>query len=133
MSAEWTARIALLAATEAWPENRVNSLTGISAALLAVSVSLFALLPIMVDLSEMRSRDALQAISGHKRIGRCFDLILASVVCFGLCVLSGLVLLGVEWYAVYLLQIAALVLGVLLLLIGVLLAGAVMRIARGRV
>lgn len=132
MSAGWSARIALLAATEAWPESRIQSLTGIGAALLAVSVSLFALLPIMVDLSEMRSSTALQAIAGYKRIERSFDLILASVVCFGLCVLSGLVLLGVEWYAVYLLQIGAMVAGVVLLLSGVLLAGAVMRIARGR-
>lgn len=99
----------------------------VGAALLAISVGVFAFLPVIVELARHRSASADAALSRAQRAYFAFDALLTSVILLGATVLIGVLLLYAPSHWLYFAQIATLVTGVSSLLVGTMILGWTLR------
>lgn len=118
----------LLAAS--FPTGRVSDLLGVAAGLLAVSVGVFAFVPLIIELTLERSRDADRARIRAHRADHGFDVLLVSIALLGGAVGFGMITLFVHWRATYILEIACCAVGVASLLVGTLVLGLTLRAIR---
>jgi len=114
----------------AFPIDRVLHFTGVGGGLLAVSVGVFAFVPLIIEIALQRSVDPDKAVRQARRADSAFDLVLVSVVLFGVSLCMGLLATYVHFYPLYVSEVALLAAGVVALLVGTVQVGVTLRNVR---
>ena len=114
------------------PRPSVMHLTSVAATLLAISVGIFAFVPLIIDIAINRSADPNVARRRAKRAHSAFDILLAAVFALGLSVGCGLLLLYTTIHPIYVAEAVLLAGGLAGLMLGTLVLGWTLRALRGR-
>jgi heme/copper-type cytochrome/quinol oxidase subunit 2 len=112
------------------PAGRVTDFMAIAAGLLAVSVGVFAFVPLIIELALQRSADADRAYRRARHADTAFDLLLTSIAAFGVALLLGVVATYTNGRAFYLAEVTLAVIGIVTLLLGTLWLGGTLRVIR---
>lgn len=110
-----------------FPSADVTTFLNVAAALLAVSVAVYAFVPLIIELALQRSADADIGVRRATRADAAFGALLFSVAMFGISLLLGILATYAHVQAVHIAQVVLLVMGVVLLLAGTLSLGHMLR------
>ncbi len=110
--------------------DRADTFLNVAAALLAVTVGVYAFVPLIIELALQRSADADQGVRQAREADRAFDVLLLAVASLGASTCAGIAVMYEHRAWVYTMQTALLVVGMLTLLAGVLDLGRVLRKVR---
>lgn len=115
------------AVLEVVPIDLVEQFEQMVAALLACSLAVFVFVPLILELAMQRSADPDKAIARTRRAGFAFDLLLASIISYGLSLCLGLAVIYTHWWAVYVAEVVLLCAGVGAMLTGTVGLGILLR------
>jgi hypothetical protein len=113
-----------------FPRDLVLHFTLVAAGLLAVSVGVFAFVPVIIELALQRSPDAERAYRQARRADTAFDYVLGSVVLLGASVMLGILSTYEQWYVTYIGQVVLLGVGIVVLVAGTFVLGITLRSVR---
>jgi hypothetical protein len=106
------------------PDGKVDlasalSVGSISAGLLAISVGIFAFVPVLIELALQRTASADIAVRRSHRAFRSLDILLGSVFLLGISVVCATILVPIRDCRLYLIELTTACLGDVTLLLGV--------------
>jgi hypothetical protein len=115
---------------EVVPIDLVEQFEQMAAALLACSLAVFVFVPLILELAMQRSVDPDKAIARTRRAGVAFDIVLASIISYGLSLCLGLIVIYTHWWTSYVAEVILLCVGVASMLVGTVGLGILLRSLR---